>query len=347
MSNEIVKWADQAMFEAAPMQANRDEDGNIFPKVHLLWMTPDPLGSIAAMARMYEGKPTYDLRDITDEERRDYLAQVQKTHLQAPLEAVKLHFFVEGVTRSWTHQAVRQRTAVYAQESLRFAVPEEPFVDITALPPSLAGTVPEAVLGDAGMHPPDQAQRWRLRWDACVDVIDQTYHDLVNDGMPAEDARGLIHHAITTRMNWVTDLRNLIGHAGNRLCTQAQFEWRIVFLNIVKAISEYEPPGTDPLHGAQSGETWQFQELAGSGIFRPVCYQLGHCPFNASFDRACTIRERVEAFAKNGVPSTSWGMDHERSGNPGFPARPDLHKIRTAEWLLDPTAARRTGGGGH
>jgi thymidylate synthase ThyX len=45
--------------------------------------------------------------------------------LKAPLEAIDFHFMVEGVTRAHTHQEVRQRTAVFAQESMRFAVKDK------------------------------------------------------------------------------------------------------------------------------------------------------------------------------------------------------------------------------
>lgn len=335
---EVQRWADEAMFSAAPMQVDRTEDGMIIPKVTLLWMTPDPLGAIAAMCRMYKGEVTYDLGSITDDERRDYLVQVQKTHLQAPLEAVKLHFFIEGVTRSFTHQMVRQRTAVYAQESMRFAVKEEAFTEITSLPPSLAGTY--SVVGENLLPSSDKKQRWREAWDECVDTIDRTYRYLVNDGMPAEDARGLVHHAITTRLHYSTDLRNLKNTLGNRLCTQAQFEWRLVAMGIVKAIKHAAHKPNGPLQWAvNDGTAWQFPALAESALFRPVCYELGHCPFTASFDRACSIRDRVEAFAKQGVPSSEWATTHPV----GF-----VKGIDHSEWLMDPAAARNTsGGGGH
>src|SRR4051794_363901 len=120
MANDIVKWSDEAMFEAAPVK--RDSRGLVTPVVSLLSATPDPLGSVAAGFRMYAGKPTYSLADITDDERRQYWEESLRTHLKAPWEFIDLHFFIEGVTRSFTHQMVRQRTAVYAQESLRFAV---------------------------------------------------------------------------------------------------------------------------------------------------------------------------------------------------------------------------------
>jgi flavin-dependent thymidylate synthase len=324
----IEKWADQAMFKAAPMEGGRDKRGNIIPQVHLLWMTPDPLGAVAAMCRMYEGKPTYNLSDITDEERNHYWLQVQKTHLRAPLESVKLHFFIEGVTRSFTHQMVRQRTAVYAQESMRFAVKENMAEEIS-LPPSIAAL--------------KEDDPKRVKWDKAVIAISEAYNSLISAGIPAEDARGLAPHAITTRINYVTDLRNLSDHAGNRLCTQAQFEWRIVFLGIVNAIRNYVPNHVS--YAWANDNRWQFDTIASSDLFRPVCYQLNRCPFQASFDRSCTIRRRVEFFAQHGRPSSEWDKPYRADyGSEGYE---NISGIDPAEWLLDPAAARMTGGGGH
>lgn len=315
-SVSIRKWGDEHQFVAAPMQATKDEDGNVIPRVTVLSMTPDPLGAVAAMCRMYIGEPTYDMRDISDTDRLRYLEQVQKTHLKAPLEAIKIHFFIEGVTRSFTHQMVRQRTAVYSQESLRFAVKENLAAEVS-LPPSIAA-----------LH---KRHDLRQRWDAAIQTVSDAYNYLVANGIPAEDARGLMPHAITTRLNYVTDLRNLSDHAGNRLCTQAQFEWRLVFMGIVQAIKEY---GWE--HGGE--HQWQFEAIANSALFRPICYQLGSCQFEADFDRSCTIRKRVDKFAAHGVKSDKWvdsGVDGEAP-------------IHPSEWLLDPSAARKiSGGGGH
>lgn len=353
-STSIRRWADEQQYVAAPMEANRDDDGNITPTVRLLSMTADPLGAIAAMCRMYEGKVTTDLSQISDDERRHYFAQAQATHLRAPLEAVKFHFFLDGVTRSFTHQLVRQRTAVYSQESLRFAVKEN-MAKECSMPPSIAG-----MTGQAGRDIRD-------RFHAFNQSVEDFYLWMVNNGVPAEDARGAVPHWITTRANYITDLRNLSDHAGNRLCTQAQFEWRVVFLGIVDAIRNYSPP-VEPwttgnrISQLEMQETfeettrWQFELLASSGLFRPVCYQLGKCPFKASFDRACSIRGRVDAFAAHGVPSKEWDREKrgtERVPNPGGPMHMQsieepylIPAINPAEWLLDPAAAR-TGGGGH
>jgi flavin-dependent thymidylate synthase len=288
-NTDIEKWADKAMFEAEPMRSTE-------PQAFLVSATPDPLGAIAAACRMYEGKATYDLADITDDERRHYWEQVQKTHLKAPLEFVDLHFFIEGVTRSFTHQMVRQRTAVYAQESLRFAVKGD-MADEVQLPPSLMGVEP----AEPGMHETEDQAKLR-HWTNAVEAAEEAYNVLVNMGVPAEDARGLMPHAVTTRLNYKTNLRNLLDHAGNRLCTQAQFEWRMVFASIVRSMSEHLLAGD-----------WQWRLIAESSVFKPVCFSLGHCPFTADFDRGCTIRDRVQA--------GEW------------------EKIDDREWLVDPKAA--------
>jgi hypothetical protein len=179
---------------------------------------------------------------------------------------------------------VRQRTAVFAQESMRFAVKDK----IAARP-----------------GPITQTQRSAMqKWGEHMERTWELYNWMIANGIPAEEARGVLPHDTLTRLNFKTNLRNLIDHAGNRLCTQAQFEWRIVFIGIVQAIrkyiSEYNCPADQMLkdegvlHVQAEGE-WQWQLIADSGVFKPVCFQVGHCPFNADFDRGCTIKPRVEA----------------------------------------------------
>lgn len=332
--NDIQKWGDAQQYGAAPMKATYDEKTGVMPRVELVWMTPDPLGAIAAACRMYEGKPTYDLADITDEDRMHYWNQARSTHLKAPLEFVNFHFFIEGVDRAFTHQLVRQRTAVYAQESMRFAVMDDDLLERTSLPPSLHGTKTnggELYNFQRDLESSDQRKRWRARWDRTLAVIEAQYEALVNDGMPAEEARGLLPHATATRLNYSTNLRGLLDHAGNRLCTQAQFHWRFVFAQIAKAISEYEV-----LHRGRvvsEDHHWQYKELASA--FRPVCYEMGRCPFKADFDRDCSIRDRVDANAAIGRPSSQW---NERLGLEG---QDDIPAISSTEWMLNPEAARR------
>lgn len=360
-SKTMVKWADEAMFTAEPIDADKG------PQVHLLWMTPDPLAAIAGPSKMYKGETVRSFRDVTHAERHEFVQQIMKTKLQMPFEAVKFHFVIEGVTRAFTHQMVRQRTAAYAQRSDRFAVQEGETLPV-ALPPSLAGTTGvwrdhersiinklefdnamreyepgdpdvERLLAEAMVREPE-AERQRWTWDMTVAHIDASQKNLVAQGMPQEDARGLLPTNLLTTIHYITDLRALLDHGGNRLCTQAQFEWRLVFSRIRQAIREYNPYAGLSWQLGNLGEEhaklavehcgasdrWQYETIA--DLFRPVCYLTGKCEFKANFDRKCSIRERVDANHAAGFTSDTWGDD----ANP--------YHISPAEWLLNPGAAR-------
>jgi flavin-dependent thymidylate synthase len=241
---------------------------------------------------MYEGRVIRDLAELTDDDRRRYWEQVGKTHLKAPLEAIDLHFIVENVTRAFTHQMVRQRTAVYAQESMRFAVKEE----IAARPGPLI----------------EQNKQAKGKWEQAVATIWNSYLWLIANGIPAEEARGLLPHDTLTRLNYKTNLRNLAEHLGNRLCTQAQFEWRLVGAQIRQAIQSYRNGFCIFMENGvrvEGSSTWQFDLIANSGIFRPVCFEIGRCPFQADFDRGCTIRERMDTGRQDEVKDEEWAMD--------------------------------------
>lgn len=361
MSNDkqIQRWADPAMFEAEPV----DDRG---PKVYLLEMTSDPLGSIAALSAMYTGKVTRSKDAVTDEERAHHLREMQLTKLTTPLEAVKFHFMIEGVTRAFTHQLVRNRTSAYAQESMRFAVKEDMPV---ALPPSLAGVeLPEGWEGlylAAWLNEPagkaleyarlSDKVKQRIVWEQAVANIRRSYNYLVDAGMPAEDARGLAPTNVLTRINWVTDLRTLIDVLGVRLCTQAQFEWRAVATQIAAAIGEaYKDDRrlitlrmlrqlTNPslgemgaLEAKMERIEREYHEIA--SLFRPICYKTGKCEFMSHADRACSIRDRVEANHSIGRPSSDWSkpMSISEARLMGI----DIGPIHPEEWMFDPGAAR-------
>lgn len=317
----VENWGDKQQYHAEPHQG--DPNRGVEPEVYLVSMTADPLGVMAALNGIYGGKVNRSTADVTDDERYQALHDMQNSHLTAPLETIDLHFLIDGVDRAFTHQLVRQRTAMYGQESMRFAVLGD-LIDATTLPPSLQGTerAPEAIYGSLKELKETRAyqflgkqERQRMKWDWLIRQIDNVYHELVEDGMPAEEARGLLPHATATRIHFKTDLRAIIPHAGNRLCTQAQFHWRMVWTKMLVAIRNAVPE--DHPH------RWQYEAIAGAQWFRPACYQLGHCPFKGTFDRACSIRPKVDELEKQGVPTNEWDT-----------------VIPVSEWLMNPGAAR-------
>jgi thymidylate synthase ThyX len=368
---ELAKWADKAMWTAEPSEAEKGT------RAVLVSANPDPLGEMAALNKMFTGQAVSDLSTITDEERHAILDDIKATVLKMPLETVRLHFLIEGVHRGITHQMVRQRTAAYAQESMRFAVKED-LAQAVALPPSLGGTLSLAGLvaqdlykrqemglrtdWEPGSHEADEhehdvwlaainaggKQAWRLKWDEAVKHISETYLDLVNDGMPAEDARGLTPTNVLTKLHYITNLRSFYDTMGMRVSDQAQYEWRHLIMAMVKAMREYGATqtylhtltGQDVGEGgydfdAKSGDVvrsssaWQFRALTEAIL--PVDFALGRRGFGSPFDRASRIGERVDAFAAMGVPSSRW-----LEGAPEF----NIPALRPEEWLLDPDSAR-------
>lgn len=318
MTKDLIQFADAAMFEAQPMLK---EGTRVEPRVFLLSATPDPLGNLAADMRMYRGDPVYDLSEITDEERRWAWSELGKTHIDTPLEGVTLKFMIEGVTRSFTHQMVRQRVGAYfAQESLRFAV-KRGFAQEMALPPSIVDM--SKYEGDEHLTPSMQeAMSVYKTWQDTAETIEAAYNKLVDAGIPAEDARGLLPHATTTRILYTTNLRGLFAHAGNRLCTQAQFEWRAVFMEIIKSIAKVDYTFRGAYGAEQDGWQWKLIARPAPHSFTPVCYRLGKCAFMGTIDRACTIRERVNEGRFDQIKPEEWlanpwaGTTHDNSDRP-------------------------------
>lgn len=367
-SDEVVRWADRAQYHSAQMPAEtRAPGGGTRPTVRLLNATPDPLGGLAALCGIYEGKVYSSLRAVDDDERRAAWEAMRSTVLNGPLESIVFHFLVQGVTRAFTHQAVRNRFSFFAQESMRFAVvDDERWVDRQAYPPSLAAApvsnseILGRVLDASGGNPPpavdttqyltpeerDYALR-RDAWDDAILTAEAAYRRLVDAGVPAEEARGLMPHSITTRYHWVVSIRTLLGEAGKRLCTQAQFEWRVVMAEVVKALRDYGRRVTGAAGMVSvSDDAWQFELMAEA--LQPICYQEGRCGFMAKFDRGCTIRSRVDANARIGRESALWG-ERFQEGSHFHPDDPRIVilPIKPEEWLADPAAARVAPGGTH
>jgi flavin-dependent thymidylate synthase len=275
MSHEIARIADVAMYEAEP------DEGS--PRVTLLSMTPNPLREIAAAAEMYRGHVVREVGSISRTQAEGWLADMMRTGTRAPLEFVNFHFLFEGVTRGFTHQLVRQRTATYVQESTRFAVKRHAVV---VMPPSIARLKEDAPA--------------RILWDSTVEEVAETYMRLVDMGIPAEDARGLLPTNLATKIHYRTNLRDLMEHAGLRLCSQAQYEWKQVWAGILQAI-QHHPYA---LSGNGYLESWQYDAIA--SLFKPICYHTGKCEFMAATDRYCPIRTRVEAHHERGDSPDKW-----------------------------------------
>lgn len=136
-------------------------------------------------------------------------------------EFVDYVFLIEGVSRAFTHQFVRTRQASYAQQTMRVL----------------------------NMGEYDYVMTERVGEDACarglVDIINenirQAYNHLINMGIPAEDARGILPTNIATNIVAKFNLRTFVDLAKSRTGGRTQKEYQKVLNAMVDAVLAVHP----------------------------------------------------------------------------------------------------------
>ena len=146
------------------------------------------------------------------EKKLEHLDYMKKT-IQSSFEFVTYVFDIYGVSRNFTHQLVRTRNAVYAQESQRT-------VDVR----------------DAKVLGLDNEKA--IRWAEQTIV---GYAEMVDEGVPVQDARNILPTGIETSITMGTNLRELAHMAEVRLCTRTQGEYQKVFKEMKERIVEVHP----------------------------------------------------------------------------------------------------------
>ena len=173
------------------------------------------------------------------------------------IEHVVFTFGIAGVSRTLSHQLVRHRAGVaFDQQSQRYVKFKGAS---TMLPGSLADADPAL----------------RARYEEHVDGALELYGELLEAGIPGEDARFVFPNATRTNLVMTTNLRALIHMSGLRLCTMAQWEIRRLFQLIRHEIFAVSP-------------------FLGS-FLAPKCVPLGYCDEMNNRDGHCPIRPHKDA----------------------------------------------------
>lgn len=187
--------------------------------VQLLAYTPSALALVfAAMRQCYSDGYAANLfedaqRSLMTEETtkgvRDFIGRVLASGHESPVEHVSFTFAVSGVSRALSHQLVRHRIASFSQQSQRYVkIYAENFSYI--IPESVRKAGVEAV----------QCYTQNMHNTAC------DYEFLIEQGVPAEDARFVLPNACETRILFTMNTRTLWNFFGLRCCTRAQWEIR-------------------------------------------------------------------------------------------------------------------------
>lgn len=140
------------------------------------------------------------------------LDAISKT-LRSSWEFVDYVFEIQDVTRAFTHQLVRTRTASYAQQAQRV-------VDMSHFGNEKPVTCEE---GEASAV-----------WDTCMNHISFAYKRLQELGVPNQDCRGVLPTNVHTNIIVKMNLRTLADLVGKRDNLRAQGE----YINVVRAMVE-------------------------------------------------------------------------------------------------------------
>lgn len=136
-------------------------------------------------------------------------------------EFISYSFSIEGVSRAFTHQFVRNRQGSYAQQTMRV-------LDVAGFDYVTGPTIK------------DNAELNELYQNA-MQYIDMTYRILIERGARVEDARGILPTNIATNIVVKYNLRTLSELARKRASARVQEEFRVVLASMVARVLEVHP----------------------------------------------------------------------------------------------------------
>jgi thymidylate synthase (FAD) len=194
-------------------------------QVALLRHTPEPELTVALAARLcYSSVGIADLQErlsVADVEA--FLDKIMSLGHQSVLEHASFTFGIEGISRACSHQLVRHRLASYSQQSQRY---------VTFKGGELPLVVPATVA---------ESDRRRQIFDEAMTACIEAYQALLEDGVPAEDARFVLPNAAETRIVMTMNARELLHFFTLRCCERAQWEIRAMALAMVRLVKPVAP----------------------------------------------------------------------------------------------------------
>ena len=238
------------------------EERNNKPIVKLISKPKDMLRTVYTACRTcYSADSPVNIYDkATDEEKMlKLIKNVVASGHHSTIEHIQVSFAISNVSRACTHQLVRHRLMSFSQKSQRYVQEKGQFDYI--IPPTI-----------------EKNPELKAKFEEFMGEISNKYHEFVDAGIPAEDARFVLPNAAASSLVASLNLRELIHLAQLRLCTRAQYEIRTMVKAMCDCIVAEEP--------------WLKDYLV------PKCEFLGFCDEHKSCGRKIT---KEELFTKAGV----------------------------------------------
>ncbi len=193
-------------------------------KVTLLTHTPEPEKTVVLAAKLcYSPCSVEELEDkVEGISYEKFLGKILDMGHLSVLEHANFTFGVDGISRSASHQLVRHRIASYSQQSQRYVTFDQNNEYVT--PPSIA-------------ERPDISKRFE---EAVADIY-AIYGELLDAGLPPEDARFILPNAACTKIIITMNARTLLHFFSLRGCERAQWEIREMAIDMAKLAKEAAP----------------------------------------------------------------------------------------------------------
>ncbi|MDP2682473.1 MAG: FAD-dependent thymidylate synthase [Deltaproteobacteria bacterium] len=178
-------------------------------KVTLLNFTPAPEKTVVLAAKLcYSDSNISQLEEkVLGASFEKFLGKILKMGHLSVLEHAGFTFGIEGISRATSHQLVRHRLASYSQQSQRYVKFKEGLEFVT--PPSIKKN---AKIGE--------------KFSDITASLYSLYNEMIEAGIPAEDARYILPNAAETKIIVTMNARELLHFFGLRTCERAQWEIR-------------------------------------------------------------------------------------------------------------------------
>lgn len=163
------------------------------------------------------------MEDIRSWPREKKMAELKymSTTIPSSWEFCDLTFCIEGVSRAFTHQLVRTRTASFAQQAMRI-------VDMTGF---------DYHIGPSIADNPNALELYRAEMIAISDA----YEDIIKAGAKPEDARGVLPTDILTNICMKINLRNFSDLVKKRMTPRVQDEYAQVLGQMITEVLNVWP----------------------------------------------------------------------------------------------------------
>jgi thymidylate synthase (FAD) len=192
--------------------------------VKLIHHTPNPEYAVALAARLCYSPVSIDtlLEKLSGNDIKAFLEKIMSLGHQSVLEHASFTFGIEGVSRVTTHQLVRHRIASFSQQSQRYVSHKDLFDAV--VPPSI-----------------DANPLMKERFEDQLQSIHRFYSEMVESGIPAEDARYILPNATESKIMVTMNARELFHFFRLRCCERAQWEIRAMALEMLKIVKAVAP----------------------------------------------------------------------------------------------------------